>query len=69
LKFIESKPSIEDYYPLYLSTGWDDLLVLSKLEAENSLANSFSCVCAYSDNELLGFGRVISDGVVYTAIL
>lgn len=68
MNFIESSPSIEEYYPLYLSTGWDELLILNKSDIKEAIKQSFACVSAYHENELVGFGRVVSDGVIYAAI-
>lgn len=61
-------PNIEQYYPLYLETGWNELLRLSKDDVKKALKGSYICICAYDGNELVGFGRVNSDGVVYAGI-
>jgi len=68
MNYVEQRPSIEDYYPLYLRTGWNDILNLTKQEVDTAVQSSFICICAYNQLELVGFGRVISDGIVYASI-
>jgi aralkylamine N-acetyltransferase len=61
-------PDIEKYYPLYVETGWNKILKLSKMEVQKALEGSFFCICAYDGDKLIGFGRVNSDGVIYAGI-
>lgn len=66
--YIKEIPDIEKYYSLYLETGWDEILKLSKKEVQKALKGSFLCICAYDDDKLVGFGRINSDGVIYAGI-
>lgn len=68
MKYIEQLPNIEDYYPLYIETGWNEILNLNKDEIETALQKSFSIVSVYDQSTLIGFGRIISDGIVYACI-
>ena len=68
MKYTEQLPNIEDYYPLYLETGWDEMLRLNKHELETGIKKSFAVVSVYEQSTLVGFGRIISDGVIYAAI-
>lgn len=61
-------PDIEKYFPLYLETGWNEIQKLSKEEALKAIENSFVSVCAYDSDTLVGFGRVVSDGVTYACL-
>lgn len=67
-KYLKEIPDIKQYYPLYLETGWNNVLKLSQKEIEKALKNSFFCVSVYDDKKLIGFGRVNSDGVIYAGI-
>ncbi len=67
-KYLKKVPNIEDYYPIYLETGWNEALKLSKDEVEKAINNSFICISVYDDDKLIGFGRVNSDGVLYACI-
>lgn len=68
IKYSQQLPDIDKYYSLYLETGWDDYLSVSKNEIAKSLRQSFTCISAYAADELIGFGRVVSDGVIYAAV-
>ena len=64
-----AKPSKEDYFKLYKTTPW---FKENKLNAENlykSLQNSFFMVTAYDADRLVGFGRIISDGILHAYIV
>lgn len=67
-KYLKEIPDIEQYYPLYLETGWNNILKLSKVEVKKALKNSFFCMSVYDGEKLIGFGRVNSDGVIYAGI-
>lgn len=60
-------PSKEEFYQLYQTTGWnagtyteDDLF--------KAINNSWYVLSAYQDGKLVGFGRIISDGIYQTFI-
>lgn len=64
MKYIEKIPEIEEYYPLYIETGWNEFLCLDKKKLEAAIKNSFFAISVYNNSELIGFGRVLSDGVI-----
>lgn len=68
MQYIEEIPNIEDYYPLYMETGWNEILCLSKQELEIAVEQSFTTVCVYNQSNLIGFGRIVSDGIMYATI-
>lgn len=70
LSFIikEGVPDIVLYFSLYETTGWNAFYKADLKEMENSISNSWYSVCAYSNSELIGYGRVISDGALYGVI-
>ena len=68
MDYIEQIPDIEDYYPLFMETGWNGILNLSKQELKAAVEKSFATICVYDQSKLVGFGRVISDGIMYATI-
>lgn len=69
VSFIERKPKVEEYMLLIESTGWGGILEKGMIALSNSLENSWYCVSVYSnDNQIIGFGRVLSDGVLHALI-
>ena len=61
-------PIIEEYFPLFETTGWNNEYFLTKDELNQSISDSYYAVSAYEDNKLIGFGRVVSDGVLHAMI-
>jgi GNAT superfamily N-acetyltransferase len=68
IKYRNEIPSINDYWPLYLSTGWNAVYGLDEISIERAIANSSFAVSAYSSNQLVGFARAMSDKVLYATI-
>ena len=61
-------PSIDIFWPLFLSTGWNAEYALSQQELSSALCRSWYVVSAYEDERLVGFGRVVSDGILHAMI-
>lgn len=69
LKFKETHPDSRSYIRLFETTGWNDGYQADELRLGTAISNSWFTLSAYSDeNELVGFGRVVSDGVLYAFI-
>ena len=68
LIFKNEIPSIQKYFPLLLSTGWNEEYNLSSAELNEIVEKSYFAVCAYDDDALVGFGRIVSDGILYAMI-
>lgn len=62
MEYKENALCYEDYCNLRKSVGW---LLFSKEQTENALKNSFFTVIAVDDNEVIGMGRLIGDGMYY----
>ena len=62
MRYSEERPEINDYYGLFLTTGWNDEYQLTKDELETAIKNSWYLVSAYEGPDLIGFGRILSDG-------
>lgn len=69
ISFIETLPDIEDYWDLFQTTGWNDEYKLTKLDIANAIKNSWYAVSIFDSNRLVGFGRVICDGIHHALIV
>ncbi|MBN2172612.1 MAG: GNAT family N-acetyltransferase [Bacteroidales bacterium] len=57
------------FYSLFETTGWNDQYQLNADELMIALKNSWYMISAYDGDRLVGFGRMICDGVVHALIL
>lgn len=64
----ESPPDADAYMDLFETTGWNKVYKATAAELETALGRSWYCVAAYDSGSLVGFGRVLSDGVLYAMI-
>jgi len=62
-------PNKVEYYELFESTGWNAEYKLSPGLLNETLTNSWFFVCIYNEAKLIGFGRVISDGILHALIV
>ena len=69
LEFREQVPQLDEALALYGTTDWPEFEGLTRAEVESSLAASWFCVCVYEQEQCVGMGRVLSDGIVYALIL
>jgi len=61
-------PTRDQFYALFQTTGWNDTYQLTAHELEQALQSSWYVVCAYDGDKLVGFGRLVSDGIVHAMI-
>ena len=59
VQLVERCPSVEEYCRLILAVGWKSR---EREAIARALAHSLFAVCAESDGEAIGMGRVIGDG-------
>lgn len=62
IELIEKVPTVEEYNNLTNAVYWgkrDEKIV------EEALKNSIYCICAYEENKLVGFGRIIGDKTIF----
>ena len=62
-------PQREEYFRLFQSTGWNEEYQLDAERLHEAIDKSWYLVFAYHGNRLVGFGRVISDGVLHALIV
>jgi N-acetylglutamate synthase-like GNAT family acetyltransferase len=69
IDFREVLPSVDDYWTLFSTTGWNVEYHFSKSELEEAIKNSWFSMSAYKSEKLIGFGRVIADGIHHALIV
>ena len=69
LIFKEELPAIEDYWDLFQTTGWNEKYEFSIDELSKAIKNSWYSISLYDSGKLIGFGRVIADGVNHALIV
>jgi GNAT superfamily N-acetyltransferase len=61
-------PDPQEYLVLFETTGWNANYKASEDELQRALNSSWETISAYEGDQLVGFGRVVSDGVLYGMI-
>lgn len=69
IEFREELPDINSYWELFNTTGWNDEYNFDMTELRNAITNSWYAVSGYDKDRLIGFGRVISDGIHHALIV
>jgi ribosomal protein S18 acetylase RimI-like enzyme len=69
MKFSEELPTAEQFFELFETTRWNEKYGLSKKELFTALKNSWYTISVFDNKQLVGFGRIICDGVVHALIL
>jgi N-acetylglutamate synthase-like GNAT family acetyltransferase len=65
----DNLPDKDEVFDLFLTTGWNENYQLSKEELYTAVKESWYMISAYDNDRLVGFGRIICDGVVHALIL
>ncbi|MGM7702857.1 GNAT family N-acetyltransferase [Pseudalkalibacillus sp. Hm43] len=66
MQIVNELPDKYEFFALFQTTGWDLKFTVDSLF--EAISNSWYVLSAYEDGELVGFGRVVSDGV-YQAMI
>ena len=61
----ENVNSIEEFNYLYDAVGWGSY---DEKESEKALANTMYSVSVYDDDKIIGYGRIIGDGICFLYI-
>ncbi|WP_165040366.1 GNAT family N-acetyltransferase [Dysgonomonas sp. ZJ709] len=69
IEYSNKIPEINSFFALYESTGWNNSEGKTKEELYNAIEKSWYIISAFADNNLIGFGRVISDGYLHAFIV
>ncbi len=68
IAYHEQPPPADDYDQLFETTGWNKSYKASPQQLHRAISDSWYVLSAYENNQLVGFGRIISDGVLYALI-
>ena len=69
IQYVNEIPDSQKFYDLFITTGWNKKYKLSSQELYDALQYSWYLVSAYESSKLVGFGRIIADGIVHALIL
>ena len=69
ITYLESLPAIDNYWDIFTETGWNQNYKFNKNDLEKAIKNSWYVISAYDKDKLIGFGRVISDGIHHALIV
>jgi ribosomal protein S18 acetylase RimI-like enzyme len=61
-------PDPGEYAALFETTGWNARFEVDEAQLGRALRASWSTVSAYESGRLVGFGRTLSDGVLYAVL-
>lgn len=64
-----SLPRQQAFYNLFITTDWNEHYQLDSGQLLEALENSWYMVSVYKEKNLVGFGRIICDGVIHALIL
>lgn len=62
LRYTSDLPDTQDFFDLFLTTGWNERYGLTAPDFAEALPRSWHAVCVYEGDLLVGFGRLLSDG-------
>jgi ribosomal protein S18 acetylase RimI-like enzyme len=69
IAFKDSLPDIVEYWQLFQTTGWNQKYNFSIQDLSNAIQHSWYSTSLYNSDKLIGFGRVIADGVHHALIV
>lgn len=61
-------PAKEDFIKLHQTTGWNAKGLYTYDQLYTAICNSWYSISIYHNRKLIGFGRIISDGIYQTLI-
>jgi len=68
LEFRTEIPAHDQFWKLFQTTGWNKNYQLSPDKLMQALHSSWCVLGAYDSEQLVGLGRVVSDGVLHAMI-
>ncbi|MCP4418001.1 MAG: GNAT family N-acetyltransferase [Chloroflexi bacterium] len=69
VEYKTTKPNINKYWTLFDSTGWNAGYKFTIEELNVAIENSWHSISAYMGESLIGYGRIISDGIHHALIV
>ncbi|MGI2328615.1 GNAT family N-acetyltransferase [Planococcus sp. YIM B11945] len=68
IRYENQLPNKYAFHDLFETTGWNVKYAFTPDDLFKAISHSYFMVCAYEGENLVGYGRVISDGVYQTFI-
>lgn len=68
IRYEEKLPPVDLYWPLFEHSGWNARYQLNPHDLARAMTGSWYAVSAWDGGRLIGFGRVVSDGVLHAMI-
>jgi ribosomal protein S18 acetylase RimI-like enzyme len=68
MRFETTIPGIDQFWQLFQTTNWNTEYQLSPEELTNAVRHNWYAVAAYEGEQLVGFGRVATDGILHAMI-
>ncbi|USL45467.1 GNAT family N-acetyltransferase [Priestia megaterium] len=68
VEFKASLPKKEEFIGLHRTTGWNAKGLYTDDQLFKAITNSWYAISVYLNDELIAFGRIISDGIYQTLI-
>lgn len=69
ITYKETLPDKNEYFSLFETTGWNKEYQFSKEQLYEATNRSWYLISAYDNDRLIGFGRIISDGIFHALII
>ena len=66
--YSDRRPEPAAYHALFETTGWNEMYGRTAEELADSLRGSWLVLTAHRGDELVGVGRLVSDGVQYAVV-
>jgi len=67
--FDDKLPDVNKYWDLFRTTGWNEEYGFTIHDLAEAIQNSWYSISIYYKIELIGFGRVIADGIHHALIV
>ncbi|MFJ7735301.1 GNAT family N-acetyltransferase [Lysinibacillus sp. NPDC097287] len=67
-KLSDKNPSFDEYQTLHKTTGWNAKELYTYDQLYQAICNSWCSISIYDGTALIGYGRIISDGIYQTFI-
>jgi GNAT superfamily N-acetyltransferase len=68
IDFRSEIPARDQFWKLFQTTGWNEKYKLSADKLVQALHSSWYVLSAYEGEQLIGFGRLVSDGILHVMI-
>jgi len=68
IRIIEEAPTVSEYIQLIKSTGWKGMIEKGEQGFAKALESSWYAVSVYDGDQIVGMGRILSDGVLQALI-